>query len=198
MAGRGRPRRVTAAAADGVAAAVLGRPCEDAITLTVEWENLPSRARGVAVYTAAWTAHKSDVHSQQRFFALAAGGEVTVDQAHRGYTVSSDAGGHASPNPLFMRYTPDEGGRFVGQGAYGYVSIERFLRAAADVAAGRKSARECDAELATVHGTSQGTAILDAGRASLDAGGAPVDVLYGDAEHPLEPTGLARAVFAPA
>jgi len=125
-------------------------------------------------------------------------GEATVDQCHRGFSTATEASGYASPNPLFMRYTPDEGGRFVGQGAYGYVSIERFLRAAADVAAGRKSARECDAELATVHGTSQGTAILDAGRASLDAGGAPVDVLYDDAEHPLEPTGLARAVFAPA
>lgn len=195
LAGRGRPRRVTAAAADGVAAARLGRACEDAITLTVEWENVPSGHRGVAVYTAAWTAPKSDVHSQQRFFALAAGGEVTVDQAHRGYTVSTDAGGHASPNPLFMRYTPDEAGRFVGQAAYGYVSIERFLRAAADVAAGRKAARDFDADLATVHGTSQGTAILDAGRVSLDAKGAPVDVLYDDKDHPLEPTGLARAVF---
>jgi hypothetical protein len=45
---------------------------------------------GIASYTASWIAPKSDVHSQQRFFCMCHGGEVAVDQAHRGYTVSSD------------------------------------------------------------------------------------------------------------
>jgi hypothetical protein len=43
-------------AATGVAERVLGRACEDSITLAVEWVNLPSRARGVATYTASWAA----------------------------------------------------------------------------------------------------------------------------------------------
>lgn len=43
-----------------------------------------------------------------------------MDQAHRGASVATDATGFASFNPLYMRYTPDSKGRFVGQGGYGY------------------------------------------------------------------------------
>lgn len=179
--GRGRPERVTALAATGVAERVLGRACEDSITLAVEWVNLPSRARGVATYTASWAAPKGDVHSQQRFFAMMARGEVTVDQAHRGYSAATDAAGYASPNPLFMRYTPDAAGRFAGQLGYGYRSIEDFVRAARACRDGADPA-DYDAALATVHGTTQGTAILEAGRRSLDAGGAPVLIEYRDAD----------------
>ena len=50
-----------------------------------------------------YTAPRSDVHSQQRFFYMGHAGEVTVDQAHRGYSVSSDAAGYKSVNPLFMK-----------------------------------------------------------------------------------------------
>jgi D-galacturonate reductase len=46
-------------------------------------------------------------------------GEVTVDQAHRGYSMSSDADGYRSVNPLFMKYTPTDG-KFSGQLGYGY------------------------------------------------------------------------------
>jgi D-galacturonate reductase len=176
--GRGRPERVTAAAATGVAARALGRPCEDSITLLVEWCNLPSRARAATTFTAAWVAPRADVHSQQRFFAMAHAGEVTVDQAHRGYSVATDAAGYASPNPLFFRATPDAEGRFAGQLCYGYRSIEAFVRAAAACAAGTAVPADFDAELATVHATMQGTAVLEAGRRSLDAGGAPVRIVY--------------------
>jgi D-galacturonate reductase len=44
---------------------------------------------------------------------------VTVDQAHRGYSMSSDADGYRSVNPLFMKYTPTDG-KFSGQLGYGY------------------------------------------------------------------------------
>ena len=54
------------------------------------------------IYTI-YTAPRSDVHSQQRFFYMGHAGEVTVDQAHRGYSVSSDAAGYKSVNPLFMK-----------------------------------------------------------------------------------------------
>jgi D-galacturonate reductase len=76
----------------------------------------------------------------------------------------------ASPNPLFMKYTPDEG-RFTGQLGYGYRSIEAFIDAVRQINAGVASARDFDSRLATVHTTQQGTAILEAGRRSLDAGG---------------------------
>ena len=185
--GRGRPERVTALASTGVAEKALGRACEDSITLAVEWVNLPSRSKGVATYTASWAAPKGDVHSQQRFFAMAAAGEVTVDQAHRGYSVATDAAGFASPNPLFMRYTPDAAGRFAGQLGYGYRSIEAFVRAAAACRDGAAPA-SFDESLATVAGTLQGTAILEAGRRSLDARGAPVRIVYAsdDDVHPAD------------
>ena len=38
---------------------------------------------GHATYTSSWVAAKGDVHSQQRWFYMGHGGEVTVDQAHR-------------------------------------------------------------------------------------------------------------------
>ena len=37
---------------------------------------------------------RSDVHSQQRWFYMGHHGEISVDQAHRGYTVATDAGSH--------------------------------------------------------------------------------------------------------
>jgi D-galacturonate reductase len=42
-----------------------------------------------------------------------------VDQAHRGYSMSSDADGYRSVNPLFMKYAPTDG-KFSGQLGYGY------------------------------------------------------------------------------
>lgn len=178
---RARPVSVVAAASTGIAEGVLGRPCEDSISLMVTWRNNASGSTGVATYTASWAAPRADVHSQQRFHCVAAGGEVTVDQAHRGYTMAADASGFASVNPLFMRYSSDEG-RFVGQSAYGYRSIELFVVAAADVRAGKATARDFDKRLATVHCTMMGTAILEAGRRSLDAKGAPCDIVYATEE----------------
>jgi D-galacturonate reductase len=187
--GRGRPERVTALASTGIAEKVLGRPCEDTITLAVEWTNFPSRTKCIATYTASWAAPKGDVHSQQRFFAMAHEGEVTVDQAHRGYQVATDAAGFASPNPLFMRYTPDSAGRFAGQSGYGYKSIELFVRAAAAITAGTAKVSDFNEELATIHGTLQGSAILEAGRRSLDSNGAPIRIVYKD-ENDCEPEDL--------
>lgn len=188
LEGRGRPLSVVGMGASGVAEKELGRPCEDTISLTVQWECLPSKSRGVASYTASWVAPPSDVHSQQRFFAMMQGGEVTVDQAHRGFSTSTDAGGYASPNPLFMKYTPDAG-RFAGQLGYGYRSLECFVAAVAEIQAGRATARDYDHSLASIHTTYQATAILEAGRRSLDAGGRPVEILY-EGEGSMVPVGL--------
>ena len=134
----------------------LGLPTEDSITLMVDWEN-NSGTKATAIYTSAWIAAKAEVHSQQRFFALHHKGEVRVDQAHRGYEFASDTTGYQSPNPLFFRYTPDANGNFAGQSSYGYQSIADFILGKHE-------------NLATIQTTRNTTAILEAGRRSLDTG----------------------------
>jgi D-galacturonate reductase len=153
MEGLGRPVSVMASSSNGVAEG-LGLPAEDSITLMVDWQN-NSGTRATAIYTAAWMAAKAEVHSQQRFFALHHGGEIRVDQAHRGYDFASDETGYQSPNPLFFRTTPDANGRFAGQDSYGYRSIADFILGKRD-------------HLALIEDTRTTTAILEAGRRSLD------------------------------
>ena len=120
-------------------------------------------------------------------------GEVTVDQAHRGACVSTDAAGYASINPLFMKYTPTNG-MFSGQGSYGVKSFENFIDACREINSGNATPGDYDdGSLATVHTTMQGTAILEAGRKSLDMNGRPIDILYdGDGT---EPTGMEPHTF---
>ena len=131
------------------------------------------------MYTASWTAAKADVHSQQRFFCLMERGEVTADQCHRGYTLASDeSDGLLSLNPLYIRNVPDTKGRYCGQSGYGYVSFERFVRAAAEINAGTKTPGDFDDELPTGRVTEGVTAILEAGRISLDNNGNKVALLY--------------------
>ena len=143
-------------------------PTEDTITLLVDWQNVASRHLGTAIYTASWIAPRSDVHSQQRFFYMGHRGELNVDQAHRGYSVATDAQGFNSANPLFMKYTPDADGLFSGQQGYGYRSIEAFISAVREIQAGRASAESFHSKLATASGTIAVTQILAAGRESLE------------------------------
>lgn len=172
-----RPRLVVASAATGVAKA-KSIDTEDTITLTVTWESLVGGHTATAVYTASWIAPTSDVHSQQRFFYMGQKGELTVDQAHRGYTLATDEKGLGSPNPLFMKYTPDCGGHFAGQSAYGYRSIEAFVDAAQAIN-GSDARPECfRGKLATVDDTLLVTAILEAGRRSLNEGGSVQQLCY--------------------
>ena len=192
--GIARPIRVTATASTGIAHA-RGMPAEDSITLTVQWQNLQTRKLGCAVYTSSWVAPKSDVHSQQRFFYMGTGGEINVDQAHRGCTVATDAAGFASVNPLFMKYTPTNG-EFSGQSAYGVKSFENFIDGCRAINSGAKQPSDFDdGSLATVHTTLQGTAILKAGRLSLDSDGRPMDILY-EQEDSLEPKSIAPHEFS--
>ena len=183
-----RPLFVHATAAQGHADA-QGIPTEDTIVLTVTWENMRSGSLAAAVYTASWIAPKSDVHSQQRFFYMGHQGEVHVDQAHRGYTLATDAMGFASVNPLFMKYAPDSNRDFAGQTGYGYRSIEAFLEAAAAVRDGRTAATSFSGKLATADDTLLVTAILEAGRRSLDEQGSLYAIQY-DSEGQV--AGLAR------
>jgi D-galacturonate reductase len=172
-----RPVFVTALASCGVARG-QGVDAEDTITLGVQWENFHSGSLASAYYTASWIAPKSDVHSQQRFYYLGQKGEVQIDQAHRGYTLATDAAGFSSPNPLFMKYTPDAQGYFSGQSGYGYRSIEAFVDAVSQVREGLATPDEFRGGLATVDDTVLVTAILEAGRRSLDHGGQPQQIEY--------------------
>ena len=187
LAGIARPVRVTATSSTGVARA-KGMETEDSITLTVQWENLDDKTLGCAVYTSSWAAPKSDVHSQQRFTYMGTRGEIGVDQAHRGMTLARDGQPFGSVNPLFMKYTATNG-YFSGQGSYGVRSFEGFVDACREINAGAREAGDFDdGSLATVGTTVQGTAILEAGRRSLDADGRPMDILYGEDGH--TPTGI--------
>jgi D-galacturonate reductase len=174
---RARPRTVAALASTGVAQQ-RGIDTEDTITLCSQWENVDSGHAATAVYTASWIAPPSDVHSQQRFFYMGQRGEVQVDQAHRGYSVATDDAGFGSPNPLFMKYTPDVQGRFAGQTGYGYRSIEAFVDAVHAIRSRGASPADLDGTLATVHDTVAVTAILEAGRRSLDRGGRAISIDY--------------------
>lgn len=172
-----RPITVTAIASNGVARE-RGLPTEDTITLATQWEIPDTNRTATALFTSSWIAPKSDVHSQQHFFYQGEKGEVRVDQAHRGYNIATDDAGYASPNPLFMKYTPDANGRFAGQSAYGYRSIADFVKAAASVNSGSTSAADWDHQLATAATTAAVTAILEAGRRSLDNRSTPVAINY--------------------
>jgi len=170
--GRYKPTKVTASATTGIATSMGCDPrTEDTITLLVDWENIKdSKQRGTAVYTASWAAPlKAGVHSEQRFHYMAAHGEVRVDQAHRGYSIVEDETGKADYNPFYVKYSPDEEGYFDGQKGYGYVSLEKFIDAARNVAAGNKKAADYEGKgLPTAQATVLTTAIIHAGRISLD------------------------------
>lgn len=68
-----------------------------------------------------------------------------------------------------MKYSPSESGHFDGQRGYGYISIEKFIDAARNVNAGLSKPEDFDKHgLPTIANTVLTTAILNAGRISLD------------------------------
>ncbi|KAH6845583.1 hypothetical protein B0I37DRAFT_189146 [Chaetomium sp. MPI-CAGE-AT-0009] len=167
------PTKVSASASKGVAVSMgCHESTEDTISLLVHWEKKddPSK-RATGVYTASWTApHKAGVHSNQYFHYLAKDGEITINQAKRGYDVADDAAGQLVwYNPFYMRYAPDEDGNFNGQSGYGYVSFEKFVDGCRAVNAGELKPADLDAKgLPTLRNTIATTAILEAGRRSID------------------------------
>jgi D-galacturonate reductase len=167
------PVKVSASASKGVATSLgCHESTEDTITLLVHWEKKddPSK-QATGVYTASWTApQKAGVHSNQYFHYLARDGEININQAKRGYEVSEDAAGQLMwYNPFYMRYAPDEEGNFNGQSGYGYVSFEKFVDGCQAVNAGKLKPADLDARgLPTLRNTIATTAILEAGRRSID------------------------------
>mmetsp|Transcript_4220 Transcript_4220/g.6727 ORF Transcript_4220/g.6727 Transcript_4220/m.6727 type:complete len:477 (-) Transcript_4220:167-1597(-) len=206
-----RPTKVTAIGSYGVAKSLHDMDCEDTITLAVQWENIEIAntaatkevkvtvtGTGTAIYTSSWIAPRSDVHSQQRFFYMGQKGEVNVDQAHRGYNMSADGTGYRSVNPLFMKYTPTDG-KFSGQSGYGCRSFEAFVDAVARINCGSAVVSDFDHTLASVATTYRTTAILEAGRMSLDTK-STVTILYddGSAGDPCQPVALTPSAAAAA
>lgn len=171
-----QPVRVTASASKGCAVDLGCDPItEDTISLLVEWENKSDTSRkATGVYTASWTApQKAGVHSNQYFHYLASKGEIRIDQAKRGYDVADDQLGNGLMwyNPFYMKYAPDEEGNFNGQGGYGYVSFEKFVDGVRGLKAGKVTLDELDGRgLPTLRNCLGTTAILEAGRRSLDEG----------------------------
>lgn len=181
-----RPIRVVAMASRGEASRILGREMEDTITLMVEWAN-EDMTRGTSVHMASWIAPPGDCHTQQNFYYGGGKGELRVDQAHRGYSGASEENGYSSLNPLYMRYTPDGRGYFGGQQGYGYRSLSLFLEAAEEINNGLRTTEQCDKEgiLATIHTTLPQTAILEAGRRSLDSNGSSIFISYDEKGFPI-------------
>jgi D-galacturonate reductase len=174
LQGRAVPTRVVASAATGIATSAPYNcvpQTEDTITLLVDWQSLTSQNhKGTAVYAASWTAPVgAGVHSKQHFHYMAEKGEININQAQRGYDIAVDEQGVSWINPFYMKYTPDEAGFFDGQRGYGYVSIEKFVEAARKVSAGIAKANDFDdGGFPTIRNTIITTAILHAGRISLD------------------------------
>ncbi|KAG9126485.1 hypothetical protein FRC07_003264 [Ceratobasidium sp. 392] len=168
------PTRVVASAATGIATSEPYNcvpQTEDTITLMVDWQSIKSpKHKGTGVYTASWTAPLGEgVHSAQHFHYMGEKGAIHIDQAHRGYDVTVDGSGKAWYNPFYMKYTPSETGHFDGQRGYGYISIEKFIDASRLVNAGQAKASDFDKQgFPTIRNTVLTTAILNAGRISLD------------------------------
>ncbi|KAI1853740.1 hypothetical protein JX265_003927 [Neoarthrinium moseri] len=167
------PIKVSASAAKGIATDLGCDPItEDTITVLVTWQKKgdPSKI-ATGVYTASWTApQKAGVHSNQYFHYMASGGEVRINQAKRGYDVADDTAGQLQWfNPFYMKYAPDEEGNFNGQTGYGYISFEKFVDACNALNAGTVTLDELDKRgLPTLANTTATTAILHAGRVSID------------------------------
>ena len=69
-------------------------------------------------------------------------------------------------------------GYFSGQHGYGYRSFEAFIDAVADLNAKKIDMDQCDRKLATIGTTLQETAVLEAGRLSLDHQSSMVELVY--------------------
>ncbi|KAJ9609132.1 hypothetical protein H2200_006903 [Cladophialophora chaetospira] len=179
-----QPTTVRASASVGISEEVgCVKGTEDTITVLVDWTRKGDDRRATGIYTASWTAPmNAGVHSQQHFHYIGSKGEINVNQAKRGYDVvdENDRSGGSLKwyNPFYMRYAPDEEGNFNGQSGYGYVSFEKFIDGVTGVNEGRLSLDQLDKRgLPTLRNTILTTAILEAGRRSLDEGNRLVEIV---------------------
>ena len=177
---------------------VSDRKIEDTITLTTEWKNKVDGSKGIGIYTASWIAPKSDSHTQQNFHYCGQNGEIRVNQARRGYEMAMDDEQRpfANLNPLYMKYTPGKDGYFSGQNGYGYRSIERFVEVCQQMNDGKITKEDVEnmGDLVTIESSARVTAILEAGRLSLDNSSRGVELVY-DKSAPFESEPTALRLF---
>jgi D-galacturonate reductase len=100
--------------------------------------------------------------------------------------MAADGTGYRSVNPLFMKYTPSDG-KFAGQLGYGYRSFEAFVDAVNHIRQGDATVHDFNHSLAMLEHTYRTTAILEAGRMSLNES-RTVKILY-ESSDPILPTG---------
>jgi len=101
---------------------------------------------------------------------------LRVEVLDRGFEVCTDKK-YTNQNPLYMKYTSDAQGYFAGQRGYGYLSLESFVDNCRALNAGETTLDQLNAlSMPTLDLTLEVTAILEAGRRSLDDKGAWVDV----------------------
>jgi D-galacturonate reductase len=98
--------------------------------------------------------------------------------------MSTDEIGYATLNPLYMKYVPGPSGHFSGQQGYGYRSIEEFVDEVVNINSGHYSPSDIsnNSTLATIDSTARVTAVLEAGRRSLDSHGKAVRIVYSSDE----------------
>jgi D-galacturonate reductase len=84
-----------------------------------------------------------------------------------------------------MKYTPGADGYFAGQTGYGYRSIEAFVNAVNSIRAGTATPADYEGKLATMNTTQVMTAILEAGRRSLDNKGQAYQIRYDEDGQPV-------------
>jgi D-galacturonate reductase len=78
---------------------------------------------------------------------------------------------------FYMKYAPDEEGNFAGQIGYGYISFEKFVDAVNSLNSGKVTLDQLDERaLPTLRNTIATTAILEAGRRSLDEN-RPIEII---------------------
>lgn len=101
---------------------------------------------------------------------MASEGEIRIDQGKRGYDIAADSASQLTwYNPFYMKYAPDEEGNFNGQTGYGYISFEKFVDNVTALKEKRVTLEELDRRgLPSIRNTIATTAILEAGRRSLD------------------------------
>ena len=75
---------------------------------------------------------------------------------------------------------------------FSFRSFEAFIDAVQQVNSGKAAAADYEEELASVASTYRTTAILEAGRRSLDENRA-ISIVYGDVFNPCRPTSLSTA-----
>ncbi|MGQ0587150.1 MAG: Gfo/Idh/MocA family protein, partial [Gammaproteobacteria bacterium] len=129
------PLRVSAVGTRGTLRA-QGVDTYDSVHATIGWQPQGGGAEFVAQLAIGWIdPATTPALSDQKFFLVGSRGRIDLDQADRGVRLVTPEAGVETPNPHFsMVLGEHDETAFRG---YGYRSIERFLRDAGDVAAGR-------------------------------------------------------------